>query len=61
MDYVDEPPETENPMMVIRVTAKCTLCETAERCDSPGEAKEWARDHQHPRDFIEYRRTWAER
>jgi len=39
MDYVDEPPETENPVMVIRVTAKCTLCETAERCDSPAKQK----------------------
>lgn len=61
MEYADEMPETDNPIMVIGVTAKCTLCETAERCDNAGEAKRWAREHQHPRDWIEFRRRWAER
>lgn len=38
MDYADELPETDNPIMLIHVTAKCPVCEETERCDSPGEA-----------------------
>ncbi|PSQ26444.1 hypothetical protein BRD03_10225 [Halobacteriales archaeon QS_9_68_17] len=61
MEYADEMPDTDNPTMVIGVAAKCTICETAERCDGAVEAKQWARDHQHPRDLVEFRRRWAER
>ena len=61
MEYADEMPETDDPLMVIYVSAKCPLCEEGKRCGSPGEAKEWAREHRHPRDLIEYHRSWVER
>jgi hypothetical protein len=61
MDYPDDPPETDNPVTVIGVTAKCTVCDTAERCDNAGEAKRLAREHQRPREYTEFRRRWAER